>query len=412
MRIAFITNEYPPETAFGGIATYIHSVANLLATKGLQVVVFCPTAGAEVLTEVGSLSVVHVSASDPDNFRHRILQAFRSYTEKQTIDVIESTDYLAPYAEVHTAFPDIPLVVKLHTPTFLALMMSGFVPSTKSRLITFIKSFLRGHFLSAFNFSRYIAESDLEYQAIRKAHFVTSPSVALPKLLRKFNWQIPNKALRVLPNPIEPSTELLSIPPLSSSEPEDDKYITYIGRLEIRKGVLDLAQAISVVSKLSPKLRFRFVGADLLDHKGCSIKQELLRILSTSANSVQFIDHLPRAELPNILSAASVCVFPSIWENFPYVCLEAMMAARPVIATSSGGMKEIIRDRESGMLLPPRRPDLLAKRILEITQSSHMMSMMGNAARHQVMENFSSLVLADQYISFYQMISCNTLSSD
>jgi glycogen synthase len=89
-------------------------------------------------------------------------------------------------------------------------------------------------------------------------------------------------------------------------------------------------------------------------------------------------------------------------------CLEAMMAARPVIASSSGGMKEIIRDRESGMLLPPPRPDLLAKRILE--KSSNMMPMVGNAARHQVMESFSSLVLADQYTSFYQMVSCNTLS--
>lgn len=409
MRIAFITNEYPPETAFGGIATYIYYVANLVAAKGIQAVVFCPTSGAELVTEVGSLSVIHVSASNPDDFRHSTLQAFRSYTDKHTVNIIESTDYLAPYAEVCNTFPDIPLVVKLHTPTFLALRLSDFVPSTKSRLIATTKSLLRGRFSSALNFSRYVAESDLEYQAIRKAHFVTSPSIALPELLRKFNWQIPSKSLRVIPNPIEANDQLLSIPPLISL---DDKYVTYIGRLEIRKGVLDLAQAISLISKLSPKLRFRFVGSDLLDHKGCSVKQEMLRILGTSANSVQFIDHLPRAQLPTILSTASVCVFPSIWENFPYVCLEAMMAARPVIASSSGGMKEIVKDRRTGMLLPPRRPDLLAKRIVEMTQSLSMMSAMGNAARRHVMENYSSSVLAEQYVSFYQMVSCCTFSSD
>ena len=67
-----------------------------------------------------------------------------------------------------------------------------------------------------------------------------------------------------------------------------------------------------------------------------------------------------RDDVTNILGALDVFVLPSIIEGLSYSILEAMASSLPVVATDVGGNSELIVDGESGILIPPRRPDILA----------------------------------------------------
>ena len=88
-----------------------------------------------------------------------------------------------------------------------------------------------------------------------------------------------------------------------------------------------------------------------------------------------------------------MCVFPSVWENFPYVCLEAMAAGRGVIASSGGGMAEIIDDGRTGRLVEPRDPRGLADAMLEMLADPAGRIAMGKKARAHIGVAYSSKVI-------------------
>jgi glycogen synthase len=117
------------------------------------------------------------------------------------------------------------------------------------------------------------------------------------------------------------------------------------------------------------------------------------RGLGPFAQAVEFIGGLPHSEVARALGDTDMCVFPSIWENFPYVCLEAMAAGRGVIASSGGGMAEIIDDGRTGRLVEPRDPRGLADAMLEMLADPAGRIAMGKKARAHIDVAYSSQVI-------------------
>ena len=77
----------------------------------------------------------------------------------------------------------------------------------------------------------------------------------------------------------------------------------------------------------------------------------------------RFLGPQPRSTVFELLSAGDAVVLPSKWENFPHVLVEALAVGTPVIATAAGGVTEIVRDGENGLLVPPEDPEALAAAI-------------------------------------------------
>ncbi|MFN9914476.1 MAG: glycosyltransferase family 4 protein, partial [Pirellulaceae bacterium] len=132
------------------------------------------------------------------------------------------------------------------------------------------------------------------------------------------------------PNPFVPSQDLLQIP--TGIYPTT---ISFIGRLEVRKGILNWMNAIPAIAKQYPTAEFRFVGATSQLADGTNTQDVLNRHLKEFAGRIEFTGAVHPSQIPQELARTGIVVIPSLWENYPYSCLEAMAAGRAVVGSSA-----------------------------------------------------------------------------
>lgn len=384
MRLALVSYEFAGTAAGGGIGTYVRGAAAMMAARGHEVEVFT-SAPADPLTLPGGV-VVHAAPVERQLFPGAVAAVFAQRHGARPFDVVEGPEYGAEAAEVARAFPDLPLVVKLHTPTFLIdEIRHGYLsPWRKARFM--LGGLRRGRVPKPY--WHYDPAGDPECAYTRGASEVTAPSRAILELLRS-RWTLDPKRLAHIPNVFDPSADLLALPVSTATD-----RVTYLGRLEARKGVIELAEAMKLVLARVPATKFRLVGRSLPHPStGEDLATHMRRLLGPFAEAVEFIDGLPHSEIPRLLGETDICVFPSIWENLPYVCLEAMAAGRGVIASGGSGMAELIDDSVTGKLVQPRDARGLADAILAMIADPAGRISMGEKARARASLGYTSEVI-------------------
>ncbi len=143
----------------------------------------------------------------------------------------------------------------------------------------------------------------------------------------------------------------------------------FVGRLEERKGINYLIDAVPKVVSQFKDVEFVIIGDDTDTGAGhTSVLATLKESLKNSAceSYVTFIDRVSLPELPNYYRSADISVVPSVYDNSPYTALEAMACGRPVIGTSGGGTKEYIIDGQSGLIIEPRDSAAIAAALLAL----------------------------------------------
>jgi glycosyltransferase involved in cell wall biosynthesis len=91
----------------------------------------------------------------------------------------------------------------------------------------------------------------------------------------------------------------------------------------------------------------------------------------------------------------------SDYEGVPLSVLEAMAAGKPVIATAVGGVPELVEDGVTGVLVPPRNPEALARGILRLAKDADLRRRMGKAAQERALERFDISRTAREYEALY-----------
>jgi glycosyltransferase involved in cell wall biosynthesis len=119
---------------------------------------------------------------------------------------------------------------------------------------------------------------------------------------------------------------------------------------------------------------------------------------------IRIAEPVTRENMPNYYQRATICVVPSLWEGFGYVCAEAMACGLAVVASRTGGLAEIIEDGQSGLLVEPGNSDELAQAIRKLIQDPERRAQIGTAARQQVVEQFSSATIAVRMTKLYQQV--------
>lgn len=384
MKIAFISYEYPPDTAFGGIATYIYQITRVLQQRGHHVEVFagsCQRSGSEL--DQGIL-VHRICETDLFTFADRIAPIFTDRHHLVEFDVVEGTEIGASASGAIQMVPDIPLVVKLHTPRFLIDEINQIEPTLSLKLRRFVGALRRGQKPTPFSQWHYEADNDPECWHTQQADEITTPSQQLGIRLIE-QWHLPADRVVHLPNPYTPAPELLSIPVDTSTQ-----RVTFIGRLEIRKGILELAQAIPQILRQMPQTKFRFVGTSLPSPQpGLTMQEYLERQLDSCRESLEFTGAIALDRIPEVLATTDICVFPSRWENFPNVCLEAMAAARGIVGSSAGGMVDLLDSGTAGLLVPPCHPDAIARAVITLLQNPDQRMQLGQTARERVLTAYN-----------------------
>jgi glycogen synthase len=301
--------------------------------------------------------------------------------------VIEGAEFLAETSGISAAAPDVAMVLKLHTPSSLIGIIDNQAVTTVAKARFIIGSLRRGR--RSRPYWVYDAGSDFERRNVQEAHEVTAPCRAIVDVLQDI-WSMDSAIVSMIPNVFYASTDLLDIEPDTSTQT-----ISFIGRLEYRKGVEDVAAAIPLVLEKRGDAKFRFVGRSLRHPAhGGDIAEVLKHRLRHCGSNVEFIGGVPYDEIAQFYAKTDILVAPSLWENFPNVCLEAMAAARGVIGSSAGGMGEIIEHGRTGLLVPPRDPKAIAAAILELLRDPKRRISMGRAAREHVTNAYAPEVIA------------------
>jgi glycosyltransferase involved in cell wall biosynthesis len=176
---------------------------------------------------------------------------------------------------------------------------------------------------------------------------------------------------------------------------EPGGYILFLGQLLRRKGIFTLLDA---AEKTCSSVPFVFVGAG---PEGEELRAETER---RKLRNVSFAGYKSGSELFETIRAARVVVVPSEWyENQPYAILESFALGKPVVASSIGGIPELVNDAV-GRLFPPGDSDALAERLDEIIGRDDLLRNMGRAARELVVSRFTPELHLERILKIYQSL--------
>jgi glycosyltransferase involved in cell wall biosynthesis len=106
-------------------------------------------------------------------------------------------------------------------------------------------------------------------------------------------------------------------------------------------------------------------------------------------------------DVRSVLSSWDVFVMPSLEEGFPIAALDAMAAGLPVVATSVGGVPELIEDGKSGWLVPPRDAEALASRLRPLLTNAELRHSLGAAGYARVRDHFSTSQMVERFTQLY-----------
>jgi D-inositol-3-phosphate glycosyltransferase len=205
----------------------------------------------------------------------------------------------------------------------------------------------------------------LARSVLRRARLVIAASTALADAARLLGA----REVRVIPSGVDL--------PVDVGEEAEPPEVLYAGRLSAEKGVLELvaaARGMTLVVAGDGPLRDRVPGA-----RG----------------------FVPHDELQQLYARAAVVACPSRREGFGVACLEAMAHGRPVVASSVGGLRDLVVDRETGLVVPPRDPAALRAALEELLGDRVLRRRLGAAARERARERFSWERVTDSTLAAY-----------
>ncbi|WP_168061513.1 glycosyltransferase family 4 protein [Candidatus Manganitrophus noduliformans] len=191
--------------------------------------------------------------------------------------------------------------------------------------------------------------------------------------------------MTVVPNAIDPE-EFLGLSRLGRPEmlreelglSGDEKICICVGRLSFEKGQKVALQAFASTIKEIPECRLVFLGEGPEEGRLRKLGHEL-----GVSNEVYFVGFRPN--VIDYLKFSDRILLPSLTEGLPTVVLEAFLCSKLVIATSVGGTPEVVRDRETGILVPPNDPQSLSKAIIESFKDQKEMERIAQNACQVVM---------------------------
>jgi 1,4-alpha-glucan branching enzyme len=200
---------------------------------------------------------------------------------------------------------------------------------------------------------------------------------------------VPLKRLHVIPNGVKPISLLKKALP--------NHTILYVGRLVKEKGVHHLLTAISNLSKYFPDLKLIIAGDGPY--------QSTLRKLAINLkieNRVKFKGFISEEVRNQLFSECQVAVYPSLYEPFGIVALEAMIAGIPLIVANTGGFAEIVKHEENGLCFTPGDIADLQRCIIRILDNPEWANEMSQRAQKKVCQDFSWERAAHCTIQVYQ----------
>lgn len=388
MRICLISREYPTEDHTGGIATYTEKTARALTRLEQQVTVITESHGVEGASMAPRSEKDGVTLIRLPEPRTRPGLLWRARNVARAIDALPFTPDIVQACEYRAeAFwyalrkrTGTKLVTRLATPTSLVEELNSHEQGTGAR-------------------TRIVDR--LERLQTRRSDAIISPTDALADIVCR-RWGIPRHCVTTIRTGVEFAERYASHATDVPEELAGKEYLLYFGRLEERKGVHILAQALPQVLASHPQLHAVFVG-NVQSYQGESLQAFIERWNEAYRDRLHFFPRLSQGELYPVLAHAQFVVLPSLWENLANTCLEALDMGKPVVATLGCGFSEVLEEGRSGMLVPPGDVSALEGAMLSMVADRKRLSRMSAAAKERA-ESFSQDAVALDLLRFYETV--------
>jgi len=377
LRVALLTREYPPEV-YGGAGVHVTYLARELAP----------------LVDL----TVHCQGADrPDAVAHRPWDLLAD--ANQALQVI-STD-LSMAAAVGPGTNSAQL---LHSHTWYA-NLAGHLGA----MLYDIPHVMTMHSLEALRPWKaeqlgggYTVSSWCERVAAASAAAVVAVSDGMRADIMAAYPEIPAERIRVIRNGIDtteyrpdPNTEVLERYGIDLARP----YVIFVGRITRQKGVPVLLRA---ASGLIPEAQLVLLAGAADTQEQLAEVTELVDGLRATRSGVFWIpEMLPKHDVIQLLTHATVFAIPSIYEPLGIVNLEAMACGTAVVGSRTGGIPEVVADGETGLLVPAGEPEPLAAALNTLLSDPDRAAAMGQAGRKRAVAEFGWPAIAAQTADLY-----------
>lgn len=345
MRVLMVSWEYPP-VVVGGLGTHVQELVPRLVGQGHEVVVLCrQPEGTDAATHpttdqlVDGVRVVRV-AEDPPHLEfardlvawalglgHAMTRAGMALLGSWRPDVVHAHDWLVAHAAITLAeLAQVPLVATLHATE--AGRHSGWLPLPLNHQIHSVEWWLANSADSLIACSRSMREEvsslfEVDPGRITVLHNGIDPA----------GWRVPAAAAATARARYAPGGAPL---------------LVYVGRLEWEKGVHDLIAGLRDIRFTHPGTRLAIAGRG---RTADELLQQARKLRLRRA--VHFTGRLPDHQLAALLAAADAVVLPSRYEPFGIVALEAAAAGAPLVASTAGGLAEVVVPGRTGLAFDP-----------------------------------------------------------
>lgn len=237
------------------------------------------------------------------------------------------------------------------------------------------------------------------------AHVIVCSTYMRDEVMTLF--ELPSQKVSVIPNGVDMALlsgggSAKSVTVDTTTYDQRHPVILYVGRLVREKGVHVLLNAAPTVLEALPEAQFVIVGTGpMLD----ALKEQA-RCLGIQ-DRVRFTGYTDDATRNHLLHTAAVAVFPSLYEPFGIVALEAMAAGAPVVVSDVGGLADIVRHGETGLKAYPDDAKSVAAQVLEILRDHPRASTLAERARADL-KRFDWHTIAADTLTAYEDLSIST----
>ncbi|QQX83630.1 glycosyltransferase [Cupriavidus necator] len=241
----------------------------------------------------------------------------------------------------------------------------------------------------------------LEADAIR----ANSQAIVLD-IERQYEIRLPEDRLQVIPHGLGPSQAGQETASARVNGHSHGKTVLFVGRLEHRKGIDVLLEAIPTVLDTFPGTRFRIIGDNTQiagDGKTYQEQFAASRAAALHVGAVSFEGRLDDHAVHQAYAECDLFVAPSRYESFGLIFLEAMREGKAVIGCAAGGMPEVIEDKVTGLLVRPGDVRALTEALLAMLGSDEMRSAMGKAARERFATRFTAARMGNESQRLYAL---------
>jgi glycogen(starch) synthase len=393
MRVLIVSWEYPP-VVVGGLGRHVHALARTLAAAGHDVRVLSrqpsgTDAGTHPTTSelVESVHVLRVAEDPPHlEFRrdmvawtlamsHAMLRAAPRWLRGWRPDVVHAHDWLVAHAAIGVAdLLEVPLVATVHATE--AGRHAGWLTSTVSQQVHSVEWWLAQRADALITCSAAMrAEAaglfDLDPDQVTVLHNGIEPR----------HWRVPRAQVEAI---------------RADYAPQGAPLLLYFGRLEYEKGVHDLIAALPRIRRDHPGTRLILAGTGT--QTAFLVEQARTHRVR---RAVRMVGHLPDAQLAALLAAADAVVLPSRYEPFGMVALETAAAGAPLVASTAGGLAEVVRDGITGLSFAPGDPAGIATAVRTVLDDPAAAARRAKAARARLRHEFDWTQIASDTAEVY-----------